>query len=222
MKLLLSSAGFYTQNIIDECAKLVGKPKSDISIAVINEAYVGEPGDHRWLVEDLVRIKDAFGGTFELVNLLALDTQTVLERINLADVIYVEGGNTDYLMSVFNKTGFGKLLPDILQNKAYVGSSAGSVVMGRRVSIPAFQRIYSDGDDFGTSEYLGLVDFTIKPHMGSDFFPKNRPNILLEAAAGHTGTIFGLKDDSAIIIDGETMYTIGTEPTKIINGELQH
>ena len=220
MKLVLSSAGFYTQNIIDECAKLVGKPKSDITIAVINEAYVGEPGDHRWLVEDLVRIKDAFGGTFELVNLLALDPHAVKERIELADVIYVEGGNTDYLMSVFNKTGVGKLLPELLQNKVYVGSSAGAVAMGRRVSTDNYQQIYAGKDTFGTTAYLEIVDFTIKPHMGSDYFPKNRPDILQKALVGYNGTVYGLTDDAAIIIDGESMYTVGTTPIKIINGKL--
>lgn len=221
MKLILSSAGFYTQNIIDECAQLVGKPKAEIDIAVINEAYAGELGDHRWLVEDLVRIKNAFGGTFELTNLLALDIKTVEERIKMADVIYVEGGNTDYLMSVFSKTGFDKLLPKLLKDKVYVGSSAGAVVAGKRVSTDTYQQIYGGRNTYGTTMYLGLVDFALKPHMGSEFFPKNRPNILHKALAGHNGTTYGLTDDSAIIIDENDTYIIGSVPIKITDGILK-
>lgn len=220
MKLILSSAGFYTQSIIDECAKLVGKPKSEINIAVINEAYVGEPGDHRWLVEDLIRIKDAFGGNFEIVNLLALDIATAKERVKQADVVYVEGGNTDYLMSVFVKTDFATLLPELLQNKVYVGSSAGAVVMGKRVSTPTFQKIYGRENTYGTTEYLGLVDFAIRPHMGSEYFPKNRLDLLQKAVVDYSGSVYGLADDSAIIIDGGKTYTIGSSPTKITNGKI--
>src|SRR3989338_9150981 len=102
MKLLLCSEGFYTQNIITACEKLVDKPKSSISVAVINEAYaVDHDNNLGWILDNLNVVKDNFGGNLELVNLLALDIDTVKERIAKNDVIYVVGGHTDYLMSVF-------------------------------------------------------------------------------------------------------------------------
>ncbi len=220
MKLLLASAGFYTPEIATKCAELVGKPQDQINIAVINEAYAVEHGDHTWVLDDLNNIKKYFKGRMELVNLLALDQAITKERIDLADVIFVVGGHTDYLMQVFQKTGFDKLLPELLKTKVYVGSSAGSMVLGKRVSASAYAKIYGETEDYDITKYLGLVDFAIKPHLGSKLFRKNRKEVLLEVTEDYKGIVYGLADDSAIVIDGDKTYTIGSEPAKIIDGKL--
>ena len=221
MKLILASAGFSTPEIANKCAELVGKPKESINIAVINEAYAVEHGDHGWVLTDLNQIKDNFKGRMELVNLLALDLETVKQRIELADVIFVVGGHTDYLMSVFRKTGFDKLLPELLKTKVYVGSSAGSMILGNRVSTKAYAEIYGDENDYSINNYLGLVNFAIKPHLGNPLFPKNNLGKLLEVVKDYKGLVYGLRDDSAIVIDGDKKYVVGSEPVTIQNGIFQ-
>ena len=220
MRLILSSAGFSTDAIANKCAELVKKPKKDIRFAVINEAYAVEYGNHNWVLDDLNRIKINFKGYVELVNLLALNIKEVEKRIRLSDVIYVVGGHTDYLMSVFRQTGFSKLLPSLLKEKVYVGSSAGSMVIGRRVSTEAYLRLYGEADNYDTDKYLGLVDFAIEPHLDNQLFPNNRWKILLEAAKSYPGVIYGLKDDAAIIVNNNEHYNIGSKAVKIIDGKL--
>lgn len=216
MKLILSSDGFYTPEIVAKTAELVGKPHGEIDVAVINEAYAMEPGDHSWVLDDLNRIKNNFGG-MELVNLLALDSETIQQRITQSDVIFVVGGHTDYLMSVFDKTGFGKLLPELLRTKVYVGSSAGSMVIGKRISTEAYQKIYGETNDFSVSNYLELVDFAIKPHIGNSLFPNNREELLREVAKDFRGTVYGLTDDMAIVVEGGSHYFVGGEPLTIVS-----
>lgn len=220
MKLILASAGFYTPEIVAKCVELVGKPQDQINIAVINEAYAVEHGDHGWVLDDLNRIKSNFQGRMELVSLLALEPDVVRERLELADVIFVVGGHTDYLMSVFKKTGFDEILPKLLETKVYVGSSAGSMVLGNRVSTEAYARIYGEENDFGITEYLGFVDLAMKPHMGSTLFPQNNKEVLLDVTKNYTGTVYGLADDSAIIVEGDRTYTIGSSPVIITDGTL--
>lgn len=220
MKLILASNGFYTAEIIEKAIELTGKPAENIDIAVINEAYAVEHGDHGWVLDDLTRIKAAFSGRMELVNLLALDISTVKKRIQLADIIFVVGGHTDYLMSVFVKTGFAALLPELLATKVYVGSSAGSMVLGKRVSTEAYAKIYGENNDYGIDHYLELVNFALKPHMDSPIFTNNRKEILLEVAKDFHGTLYGLRDDSAIIVNGNEQYVIGSNPIKITDGKL--
>lgn len=220
MKLILASAGFYTPGIAQKCAELVGKPINSINIAVINEAYAAEPGDHGWVLDDLNNIKKYFKGRMELVNLLALDLKKVRERLALADVIFVVGGHTDYLMAVFKKTGFDTLLPKVLKNKVYVGSSAGSMVMGERVSTKAYARVYGETEDYGVQRYLGLVPFAIKPHLDSPLFPNNRKRILLDVTKDYKGVVYGLTDDAAIVIEGNKIYPIGSEPLEIKEGQV--
>lgn len=220
MKLVLASAGFYTQEIVDTCVKLVGKPQDEITVAVINEAYAVEHGDHGWVLDDLNRIKRYFKARMELVNLLALDLETVRQRIELADVIFVVGGHTDYLMSVFRETGFDILLPELLRTKVYVGSSAGSMVVCQRISTEAYAKVYGEADDFGVSEYMGLVDVALKPHLGNKLFPQNNEQVLLDVTAAYHGTVYGLTDDAALVVEGDRTYFVGSEPIKIVDGHL--
>lgn len=49
MKLVLCSEGFHTLNTVQACVDLVGKPRDQITFAVINEAYSAEHGDKRWV-----------------------------------------------------------------------------------------------------------------------------------------------------------------------------
>lgn len=216
MKLILSSAGFTTETIVQKTEELVGKSRKDISIAVINEAYAVEQNNLRWVLEDLNLIEKNFGGKLELVNLLALDLETVQERIQSHDVIFVEGGHTDYLMSVFTRTGFATLLPELLETKVYVGSSAGGMVMGKRLSDESYLKMYQEENKYGINHYMGFVDVTIMPHLYSEYFP-NRKESLEQAVVHHSGTVYGIKDDTALIVEDGNITTIGSEPIIISN-----
>ncbi len=212
MKLLLCSDGFHTSNTVKACVELVGKPQDKIKVGVINEAYAVETGDKRWVLDNLNDIANNFPAGMDMVNLLALPASEVIHRLEDCDVLYVVGGHTDYLMHVFLKTGFCEVLPKLLETKVYVGSSAGSMVLGKRVSSEAYLEIYGEVDDYGVDEYMGLVDFAIKPHLGSELFPKNRPEILTRVAQNMPFPVYGLQDDSAIIINGDEQSFTGTEP----------
>jgi dipeptidase E len=219
MKLVLCSEGFHTPNTVQKCVELVGKPKDKITFAVINEAYAAEHGDKRWVLDNLNDVAKNFPAEMDIVNLLAFPISEIEERIMQKDAIFVVGGHTDYLMSVFVKTGFDKLLPKLLKTKVYVGSSAGSMVMGRRLSTAAYKKMYDELVGYGTTKYMEFVDIAIMPHLDSKFFP-NRKETLLEAAKDHSGLVYGLRDDSAIIVNGDERYTIGSEPIILEDGKL--
>lgn len=212
MKLVLSSSGFETPELVQAFAELCGKPKEDISFAVINEAYAVEVGDKRWVLDDLHGIVNNFGGSLDLINLLALSLDEVRGRIEKCDAIFAVGGHTDYLMHVYYSTGFAKILPELLESKVYMGSSAGSMVLGRRVSTEAYARVYGERNDYDVREYLGLVDFALKPHLNSKNFPNNRPEVLDEVSKGLSFDLYGIQDDTAIFVDGERQYIVGSEP----------
>src|SRR3990167_1488135 len=209
MKLVLCSEGFHTQNTVQACIDLVGKPREKITFAVINEAYAAEHGDKRWVISNLNDVAKNFPAEMDIVNLLAFPLNEIDERISKKDAIFVVGGHTDYLMSVFERTGFNKLLPKLLESKVYVGSSAGSMVMGKRLSSEAYKEMYKEVVGYGTTRYLEIVDFAIIPHLDSKDFP-GRKGKLLNAAKKHSGLIYGLNDDSAVVVNGNKIEIIGS------------
>ena len=219
MKFVLCSEGFHTANTVEACVSLVGKPQDEISIGIINEAYAVEEGDKRWVMDNLNSVANNFSGEIDIVDLLALSIEEVEQRLADKDVIFVVGGDTDYLMSVYQKSGFDKLLPKLLETKVYVGSSAGSVVVGKRISAAAYRLIYGEDSKWNIDEYVGLVDLSVMPHLDSPEFP-NRKESLLEAVGNFEGTVYGLRDDSAVVIDGNIIQTIGSKPIVISKGQL--
>jgi dipeptidase E len=95
------------------------------------------------------------------------------------------------------QSGLADLLPS-LRETIWVGLSAGSMVMTPRI-----------GDDFvewpsaPDDRTLGVVDFSIFPHLGHEMMPENT---LVEAerwAAEIGGTSYAIDDQTAIkVVDG--------------------
>lgn len=217
MKTLLTSAGVCTPELADALSALVGKPLEQINIAVINEAAAVEPGDKRWFFDEMQNLSRLVGGEIDLINLLALDVQTIEARMVFADVIYVVGGMTDYLMTVFERTGFRELLKSkLLNGKVYVGASAGSMVMGRRINAEGYKDVYRKGEqDFGVNEYLALVDFSIFPHLNSPLWTRNRVDVIREAVKDSTYPIYAIEDTQAVIVNDDKMSFVGGDIVKI-------
>lgn len=220
MKLLLTSEGLSTPEIISAFEKLCVKKIADISVAFINEGHLVEKGDKRWPIEEMGRVVNLVGGTVDLINLFALTPDQLEKRLQNVDAIYVLGGHTDYLMHVFNKTGFTKILPNLLSSKVYVGTSAGSMILGRRISTLAYEEIYGEEGDYGTTEYMNVVDFAIKPHLNSPEFPKVLRENLLKVSEAHEGKIFVLKDNQAIVVDDDEISTVGGKILTIRSGQV--
>ncbi len=217
MKLLLASAGIWNQEIANALGDLTGKDLVSINVAIINEASAVESGDKRWFLDEMNKLSDYVGGEIDFINLFALDTATVEQRVAFADVIYVVGGVTDYLMTVFERTGFGDLLKNkLLQDKVYVGASAGSMVIGRRITTDKYKEVYRKGDqDFGVTEYMGLVDFAIFPHLNSPIFTRNRADIITDAAQDLAYPVYAIEDAQAVVVDGDDVRLVGGDVLKI-------
>lgn len=167
------------------------------------------------MLNNLNDVAKNFPAEIDIVNLLALSPKEIEARIARKDVIFVVGGNTDYQMHVFEKSGFADLLPKLLETKVYVGSSAGSMVIGKKVSSESYHAIYGERQTFGVESYLGLVNFAIKPHMNSPHWPNNRPDMLDKVAASMKFPVYGLQDDSAIVVNGDEVKFIGSPPHEV-------
>jgi len=219
MKAILSSTGITTPELASTLSKLAGKPLGTVSVAVINEAAAVEPGDKRWFFEEMHSLGQLVGGEIDVINILALDSKTIQRRMDFADVVYVVGGMTDYLMKVFERTGFGELLKDnLLNDKVYVGVSAGAMVFGRRINTNGYKDVYRKGDhNLNIKEYLALVDFSIFPHLNSTLWTRNRVDVIQHAATGASYPIYATEDTQAVVVSGDEITFVGGDVVKIGN-----
>jgi len=178
MKLLLTSAGVTNKSIENALVDLLGKPIADASALCIPTAQYGHPnvgpGEGPWRfisgqsgnpMSELVR-KSV--GVLELTALPSIDEERWVPLVRETDVLLVAGGDALYLCHWMRESGLVDLLPS-LTDTVWVGMSAGSMVMTPRIGEDFVQWKSPSGDD----TTLGIVDFSICPHLAQDGMPGN-------------------------------------------------
>lgn len=208
MKLILASCGLANEQIITTLEEMVGKPRKDINVVVINEAIKGEVGDMRWFAEELTQVTKALGGKIEFVDLQAHDLEYVKTRIEPSDLIFCFGGNTDYLANVFAKTGFDKLLPEILEQKVWVGSSAGSCIMCHKESEEIQSAVYKEKRE--ADHFMDLVPIIFLPHLHGHY-KFDQPEVI-KASELTDLPVYACSDNCALkVVDGNAPVILGSD-----------
>jgi dipeptidase E len=95
-------------------------------------------------------------------------------KINNADYIFVEGGNTFFLLQELKRTGADKLIiKHINKGKLYIGSSAGSVILSKDIEYIKYMDNPDAAPDLKNKfTALSVVDFCVVPHCTNFPFKK--------------------------------------------------
>ena len=208
MKLLLTSAGVTNASIRQALVDLLGKPIADASALCIPTAQYGHPmvgpgaGPWRFISGNSDNPMVGLGwksmGVLELTALPSLDEARWVPLVRETDVLLVAGGDVLYLCHWMRRSGLADLLPS-LRDTVWVGLSAGSMVMTPEVGEDFIQWRPPSGDD----TTLGVVDFSICPHLAQDGRPGNSMAEAEQWAAGISGPAYAMDDASAIkVVDG--------------------
>ena len=162
---LTSSSEF----VIDDIIKKLPKSPSDYNLAFINTAAEVEEGNHEWVTEErngLLKV----GFNIEEFSITNLSVSEIEAKLADKQVIYFCGGNTFYLLDVVLKTGCSEIIKRKLnEGLIYMGSSAGSMIMGLRIDLVNEIDDRNKAPDL-KSMGLGITDFAILPHWGSEIF----------------------------------------------------
>lgn len=199
MRLLLTSGGLTNKSIINALLELTRKPFTELNLALIPTAANVEKGNKDWFINDLIICKNLGFASVDIVDISALPRDIWEPRLNDADVLLFEGGNTFHLMYWIKKSGLKDLLPKLLINKVYIGISAGSIIASRKLSATTSERYYSE--EIGRhkdEEGLGYVNFHIRPHLNSPHFPKIRKEFVEEMAKEIKEPMYVIDDQTAI------------------------
>ena len=137
-------------------------------------------------------------GVLELTALPSIDKERWVAWVRETDVLLVNGGDPLYLCYWMRQSGLADLLPS-LRETVWVGLSAGSMVMTPRIGADFVRWKPPTGGD----ETLGIVDFSIFPHLAPDSMPGNSMAEAEQWAAGIAGLAYAIDDETAIkVVDG--------------------
>lgn len=212
MKLLLTSGGVTNTSLRDALVDLLGKPIADSSALCIPTAEYGHPlctpaSVWRFIAgrspSQMCDLGWRSVGVLELTALPSIDAERWVPWIREADVLLVDGGDAVYLCHWMRQSGLVDLLPS-LPELVWVGVSAGSMVMTPRIGDYFVNWTSPSGDD----TTLGIVDFSIFPHLEHELMPGNSMAEAEKWAAGIAGSAYAIDDQTALKVTGGSVEVV--------------
>lgn len=220
MKLLLTSAGVNNPSIAGALVDLLGKPIADCDALCIPTAGYGNhaqsfAGPWRFIAGKSQQPMTELGwrsvGVLELTALPSIDRERWVSWVHGADVLLANGGDAMYLARWMRESGLADLIPT-LPDKVYVGFSGGSMALTPRIG---HDFVYTDppsGD-----ETLGIVDFSIFPHVDHPMLPENTMAAAEQWAAEVGNPAYAIDDDTAIKVDGGDVEVVSEGHWRLFN-----
>ena len=132
MRVLLTSAGFETEELKEYFVNLAGRDLSLVKALFIPTAAIDADAIEVLpkCMNDLLKC----GISNENIDVYDLHAGMEFEKLKQYDVVYLCGGNTRYLLERINYTGFHQSLKEYIDdNGLVVGVSAGSIIFANNL-----------------------------------------------------------------------------------------
>lgn len=160
-------------------------------------------GDLQWLVDDRNALVKA-GFSVTDYTFTGKTRDEIADTLKGYDGIYMSGGNTFYFLQQIQTSNCADVIRDFVnEGKIYIGTSAGSIIAGPDIyptySIDSAEK----APDLRSYEGLGLVDFVIFPHWGSDNFRDRYLNQRLKHAYNTKNKIILLTNNQYILVEDD-------------------
>ncbi|GAA3276930.1 Type 1 glutamine amidotransferase-like domain-containing protein [Dactylosporangium vinaceum] len=227
MKFLLTSSGIRNPSIADALVDLLGKPIAEATALFIpTGVYPFPAGSERaWQAIQgratipLVQLGWKSLGLLELTALPSVREEHWVPAVRAADALLVWGGDVLYLTYWLRQSGLAGLLPS-LSDTVWVGVSAGSIAVTPYNCDAEFNRGFvPEGSDMAqdADRALGLVDFTLYPHLNHPDMEGTRLSDIQRWASEIPVPTYAIDDDTAIkVVDG-TVAVISEGDWTLIN-----
>jgi dipeptidase E len=210
VRLLLSSAGIRNSSIHQALVDLLGKPIAESSALCIPTASYGhsEGGPAAaWRCitgrasTPLCELGWKSLGVLELTALPSIDQEHWVPLVKQTDALLAGGGDAAYLCYWMRQSGLADLLPSL--RAVWVGVSGGSMVMTPRIGADFISWSRAESD-----KTLGVVDFSIFPHVDNEKFPENSMACAEKWAAGLPVPSYAIDDETAITVTDGTVEVV--------------
>lgn len=211
-KLFLSSAGIVPETQRD-FLDLLGRDPRDLTVAFIPTAAYPE-FDKSYVKTSIDQIESLGMKTVE-VDLVKENRKSLIDKFENVDIIWVNGGNTFFLLEAIRKSGFDTFIGNLLdEGKIYVGASAGSYVACPTIEAARWKHL--DDTEFtkiDNLDALGLVDFLIIAH-----YEEKYRQAVIDGSKTTDYPVVALTDEQAIVVVGDNYKIVGAGQPICYNG----
>ena len=210
---LLTSSGIRNRSISGALVDLLGKPVAEASAVFVPTGIYPFPGGagRAWEAitgraqSPLCELGWKSLGVLELTALPTIREESWVPMVREADALLVWGGDVLYLCHWMRESGLADLMPSLTET-VYVGVSAGSIAVTPYNCDAEFDlEFVPAGSDMGqeADRALGLVDFTLYPHLDHEDMPDTSQANIEKWASGIPVPTYAIDDETAItVVDG--------------------
>lgn len=198
--ILLTSAGM---DVKEEILKILPKSPSQTKLAHITTASKTE--ENLSYLEKEKRIMKESGFDVEDIDIEEKTENELRAILKDKDVIYVQGGNTFYLLKHVRASGFDKVVKELLENGViYIGVSAGSYIACPTIEMATWK--HQDRNTVGLTDLtaLNLVPFLLSVHYKPEY-----KDILKEAILKTKYPVKILTDDQGLLVSNGEVKLVG-------------
>lgn len=198
--ILTSSGKLIAANKLDD---FLPKPLSESKILYITTASKKIPDAS--IVERQKQIMNKLNFFYTEYDIAGKFKEELRKVLSEQDIVYVEGGNTFYLLKSARESGFDEILKEFTpKGLVYIGTSAGSYIASPSIITASWAK---DGfDRCGVTDFkaMGLVPFLMQVHYVTGI------KKMLEGKAKDLDLpLRVLNDDQAIVVKDEKIQLIG-------------
>ncbi len=201
MKLLLTSSGMGVKN---EILKFLPKPYDKIKMAYITTGSKVE-SDSSYSDKEKELLEKEIGCSIQEMSFEGKIQEEVYDLLSDKDVIYVQGGNTFYLLKVLKESGADKVIIDLVKKgMLYIGVSAGSYIACPTIEMAKWK--HQDKNTCGLKNLtaLGFIPFLITAHYEN----KNK-DIVKQEIKKTTYPVRVLTDEQALLVIDDSVELVG-------------
>lgn len=203
MKIILTSSGTF---VTEQMPKYLDKKIEDYKVAYITTA--GNVADSKDYMVNRKKRMNELNFDYEEIDLVDKNEKELKELLQEKDIIYVEGGNTFYLLKHAKLSGFDKVVKELLEEgKIYVGSSAGSYLACPSIKMCEWIN-RKNWDKYGLEDLtaLNLVPFMMKVHTNS--YSEDDMEKLQEMIKKGEHEVKLLNDNQALLVENNNVSLI--------------
>lgn len=212
MLLLLTSAG---TEIKEEILKILPDEPQNLNLAhIITAAKVEKNIDY--LIQERKDLKE-MGFKIEEIDLEGKNEEQLRNLLKDEDIIYVQGGNTFYLLKQVRLSGFDKVVKDLInKGKIYIGASAGSYITCPTIEQSSWRN--RDRNIVGLTDLtaLNLVPFLISAHFKEEYH-----QIIEKAVKTTKYPVVALHDTQAILVKDGKWKLVGKGNKEFYNNFIE-
>lgn len=150
--------------------------------------------DHGFIIKDL-----------EVSTTSEDEAKKVIEN---ADILYLSGGNSFYLLQELKKKNLLELIKKRVEaDMVYIGESAGAIIAGPNIEYSKYMDEISEGPELTSYDALNIVDFYLVPHYGEEPFVKEAKKIV--GLYGEVLDLVAIDNQSAVVVtNGNFIYIL--------------